>query len=299
MEIGVRALSVVGLVALGLAGLAVLGFIYSVHPPRFVSRVTPGDLGWSYEPVALKTRDGLTLAGWYVPRARGPAEQRAVIVLHGYPYDKGNTLGVTPFLHEEFDLLLFDFRYFGASEGAFTTVGHRERLDVLAAVEYLRDRGVRSIGVWGFSMGASAALLALPETDSIGALVVDSPYVHLSTMVMDYYRFLPLADRFLALCTGFLARALAGVWPGEVSPGEAARGSRVPMLAIHGAADGTIPAHHFAQLREILDGNPAAEFWLVDGADHTRSYALHQTLYEARVLEFFQRNSKLTLGGDV
>ena len=70
-----------------------------------------------------------------------------MIVLHGYPYDKGNALGVTPFLHDEFDLVLFDFRYFGASEGTSTTVGHRERLDVLAAVDHLRSKGVRSIGV--------------------------------------------------------------------------------------------------------------------------------------------------------
>ena len=148
---------------------------------------------------------------------------------------------------------------------------------------------MRSIGVWGFSMGASAALLALPETDAVGVLVLDSPYVELSTMIMDYYRFLPAADRFLAFCTGLLARAVFGVWPKDVSPGQAVRDSRIPILLIHGAEDRTIPAHHFERLRAILADNPAAEFWLVDGVDHTLTYSLHRGTYEARVLDLFQR----------
>lgn len=138
-------------------------------------------------------------------------------------------------------------------------------------------------------MGASAALLALPETDALEALVLDSPYVDLSTMIMDYYRILPLVDRFLALCTGLLARAVFGVWPEDVSPGHAVRGSGVPILLIHGAADRTIPAHHFELLQATLADNRSAEFWLVDGADHTLTYSLHRDAYQARVLQFFRR----------
>ena len=34
-----------------------------------------------------------------------------MILLHGYPADKGNILPVLAFLHADFNLLLFDFRY--------------------------------------------------------------------------------------------------------------------------------------------------------------------------------------------
>lgn len=298
MELVSRAIFLLATAALALAGLALLGFVYTLHPLRYVSRATPADLGWPFESISLRTRDGLVLKGWYIPRAGGSDAQRAIIVLHGYPFDKGNILGVTRFLHDQFDLLLFDFRYFGESEGSFSTVGHRERLDLLAAVEYLRARRVAAIGVWGFSLGASAALLALPETDSIHALVADSAYADLRTMAMDYYRLIPVANHLLALYTDLLSRVFIGVWPSEVAPARAVQATRVPILVIHGAADATIPPHHFQRIREALADNPAAEFWLLDGVDHGLTYAMGREAYEARVLAFFQRHLKPATGGD-
>ena len=54
---------------------------------------------------------------------------------------------------------LFDFRYFGESEGAYTTAGLLETRDVQAAVEYVKSRSdvnPERIGAMGFSMSASA-----------------------------------------------------------------------------------------------------------------------------------------------
>lgn len=290
MDLVTRGVFALAVVALGLASLAFLGFVYSIHPLRFVSRASPADLGWPFEGVSLRTRDGLTLKGWYIPGERGSDGKRAIIVLHGYPYDKGNALGVTPFLHRDFDLLLFDFRYFGESEGSFTSVGYYERLDLLAAVEYLQHRGVRSIGVWGFSMGASAALLALAETNDIQAVVADSAYADLRTMASDYYRYLPLANHVLAFYTEILSRVFFGVWPRDVAPSRAVEGSGVGILLIHGAADATIPVHHFTRIRQALGDSPAAEFWLVDGVGHGLTYAMQREGYQSRVLAFFTRH---------
>jgi len=41
--------------------------------------------------------------------------------MHGYPMDKGNIFGMVSFLAKKYNLLLFDFRAMGKSEGFFTT----------------------------------------------------------------------------------------------------------------------------------------------------------------------------------
>jgi dipeptidyl aminopeptidase/acylaminoacyl peptidase len=215
-----------------------------------------------------------------------------VIVLHGYPYDKANVLGVTPFLHRDYDLLLIDFRYFGKSEGQMTTLGHREWQDVLAAVEYAQRRGATSIGVWGFSLGGAVALLTLPHTDAVAAVAADSAFSDMGAMVMDYYRYLPLADRALAGITEVLSRVFLGVSPGDVSPERAVARSTTPILLIHSSSDSTIPVSHYVRLRRALEPNANADYWLLDRAAHGMTYASDQASYEARVLGFFQRHLK-------
>lgn len=285
-----RLVLVILTVFIGLGLLAGLGFFYSVRPPRYVSSQTPADLGWSYENVSLRTADGLKLKGWYIPRAGGVDGRRAVIVLHGYPFDKGNILFVTPFLREHYDLFLLDFRYFGGSAGSFTTLGLREWQDVVAAVDYLRGRGAASIGVWGFSLGASVGLLALTRTDDIDAVVADSPFSDIGSMTMDYYAFLPGANRLLTLYTDALARLVFGASLNDVSPMRAVQASPVPVLLVHGERDSTIPQAHFERVRQALANNEKAEFWLVDGAGHGYTYAEARSGYEARVLEFFGKH---------
>src|SRR5687768_4608923 len=215
MEFAQRALTSLGFIALPIVVLGVAGFAMGIHPYRYTSAGTPADLGWSYEPVTLHTRDGLAISGWFVPRDDQPGPRPVVIVLHGYPFDKANVLGATPFLHRHYDLLLIDFRYFGGSEGNKTTLGHEEWKDLLAAVEYARGRGATSIGVWGFSLGASVALLTLPHTDAITAVTAESPFSDMGAMVMDYYRYLPVVDRALGGLTDLLSRLVLGVSPAD------------------------------------------------------------------------------------
>ena len=251
MDLLTRIATILAAILVGLVLLATLGFFYSIRPVRFTANRSPADLGWAFDAVALQTRDGLRLSAWHIPQPGGSGE-RAVIVLHGYPFSKADILGVTHFLHDHYDLLLFDLRYFGQSEGSLTTLGHREWQDVLAAVEYLRARGTSSIALWGFSVGASVALLALPHTEDVTAVVADSPFSDLGAMTMDYYRPFPVVDRFLAFCTDLLSRAYLGVSPTDVSPLRAAAASRVPILLIHGSADSTIPIAHFERFRAAL-----------------------------------------------
>lgn len=267
--------------------LSVVSLLLAVHPPRFRSTLTPADLGWRYEPVRVTTQDGLELAAWYIPGEASHPEE-AVIVLHGYPFDKGNVLSVTAFLHRRYDLLLFDFRSFGESQGRVTTLGARETYDLQAALAYLRDqRGKRRVGLYGFSLGASVALMAAPKSSLVRAVVADSAFSTLEGMAKDNYRLFWVLQHPMAWLTLTLARVYPRVDPWEVSPLEAVRGWDGPVLLIHGTADSQIGVHHARELERALYANPKAQVWLVEGADHGQAVARFQEAYQEKVLSFF------------
>lgn len=64
-------------------------FWQAVHPPKYLSNQKPSDFGWEFEDITLTTSDNLKLAGWFVP-AKKEETKSAIILLHGYPFDKGN-----------------------------------------------------------------------------------------------------------------------------------------------------------------------------------------------------------------
>ena len=68
-------------------------------------------------------------------------------------------------------VLAIDFRGHGSSAGPFSSPN--AYLDILAAIEYLRDEGVERIAVGGASLGATASARAAQETD-VDALVLVS-----------------------------------------------------------------------------------------------------------------------------
>lgn len=109
--------------------------------------------------VEFRTRDGVRLAGSYLP---GPAETPdgpAVLLLHGFGAHRRKP--AYAFLAERLSrhvaVLTVDLRGHGDS-GGWSTLGLAETLDAAAATAWLRRRGHRWVGMVGVSMGATAAL---------------------------------------------------------------------------------------------------------------------------------------------
>ncbi|HXG53127.1 MAG TPA: alpha/beta fold hydrolase [candidate division Zixibacteria bacterium] len=262
--------------------LPLWGFYVSVRPPKLVSRITPENLGLAYEAVSFTTEDGVELSGWFIP-ATGGKTNKTVIGLHGYPADKGNILPVLAFLAARYNLMLFDFRYLGASGGRYTTIGARETRDLAAAVAFLRSRGITEVGVWGFSMGGAVALMAAPDLPEIRAVVSESSYARLDLLAPVLFR-IPLLRYPLGWLTGLWARVLLGIDLAKVSPMESARRLRVPALILHSRNDHVIPFEHALLLKEALKENPRAEFWFADDLFHGQV----GPDYERRIAGFFE-----------
>jgi len=287
-------------IAGAIALLPLLNLGLGVHPPTFKTEDDPGRHGLHYERVAFQTADGLTLRGWFIPAASpeeasrepGAGGRRATVVVgHGYPFDKANILSHALFLHDRFHLLLVDFRYFGESEGFYTTAGLLETRDVEAAVSYLKARtdvDPRRIGAMGFSMSAAAFILARPP--DMKAIVADSSYATLEDLVGRQFFFLPGPTKWpLVTLTKVYGRLLLGVDIESAAPAQVVRELKAPLLIIHGEADSQIPVEH---AREIYaNADPATtELWMVPGADHGQAHMVAGPRYEVRVSTFLERH---------
>lgn len=259
------------------------GLYISVRPPKILSSLTPRDLGLDYEEVSFQTEDGLKLRGWYIPSKK--KSLKTLVLLHGYPADKGNILPATSFLQEDFNLLLFDFRYLGQSEGRYSTAGIDEVKDLLAAIGFLKNRGVQKVGVWGFSMGGAVALMGLKKAPEIQAVVSESSYASLSEMAPRLFR-IPGLRHILGYLVEFWAKIILGIDIRSDSPLQSVRQTTVPILLIHSSADTVIPFRHAQLLREALADNPQAEFWFKEGYAHGQL----GTEYQNRLRDFFDKN---------
>lgn len=276
-------LSVGLILAVGLAA----SFFVTSRRPRSAFH-TPAEYGLEFEELKFKATDGLLLQGCWIP---AKSSERVVIILHGHGGCLDWDLHRAPALHAAgFNVFLFDFRAHGRSPGHLATFGYLERYDVQGAVEFLKTRGFRKIGLLGFSYGAIASMLTAPLCPEVRAVVADGGparlRVALAARAMDFHlpRWLavPLAWLTVAITSARLGANLFGYeplrWVGKIAPR--------PILFIHGELDRYCP--DFDELFAAA-GEPK-EAWRLAGVVHTKASEVFPDEFRQRVIEFFDRN---------
>jgi uncharacterized protein len=236
-----------------IAVLLVLTLLVRLVEPSFAffplvgETVTPRDLGFPYEPLAISTTDGERLHAWRLtveaPRAR-------IVYFHG---NGGNLSVWAPIVvglaRRGYTVLAFDYRGYGLSTGRPTERGLYR--DISAVVEHLGRDPDRSAPIvyWGRSLGTTLAAYAATVRRPDGvileagfpdarALVRSSPALALLAL-FSTYRF-PTAELLKAVDS--------------------------PVLVIHGDADRVVP---FALGRALFDRiTGPKQFVVVHGGDH-------------------------------
>lgn len=278
-------------VLLILASVATLAVSYEaadrvVHPPREVRSITPASRGLAFERVLFDTSDDVPLVGWWMP-ARDSVG--TVVFLHGYTASKAQSLSVAPFLvGSRYNVLAFDFRAHGESGGSVTSLGVQEAKDVRAALDFLARTGVDMdrVALFGWSMGAAAALHAAASAPEVRAIVADSSFARLSNVVSVHLASLTGLPRFpfVPLIVHF-ASGMTGTSPGDNEPAREAERIGRPLLVIQGGRDGLAdPEDDGATLARAAGS--WADLWLVEDAGHVDARRTNPSEYEARVLAF-------------
>ncbi|HHH35859.1 MAG TPA: alpha/beta hydrolase [Gammaproteobacteria bacterium] len=232
---------------------------------------TPAAHGYDYESVHFPTADGLTLHGWFVPRADAT---HVLCFFHGNRGNISNRMETIELFHAMgFSLFLFDYRGYGESEGVPDEAG--TYLDGAAAWHHLtRMRGVDAgrIVMLGRSLGAAiAAATAVHHRPA--ALVLESTFTSLPEAAAAHHPLLPVR---------LLARYR---YPVE----DFVRRIHCPILVIHSREDEVIP---YAQGRRLFAAaHPPKEF-LEIGGRHYDGYLTSGARYVQGLKDFFRRHLK-------
>jgi alpha-beta hydrolase superfamily lysophospholipase len=247
---------------------------------------TPWELDVPYEVITLQTADGLELCGWWMPR---PGVSGVVIGCHGHTGAKDDLLGIgTGMWRAGYNVLLFDMRGRGESPPWPNTLAGYEEADVRAAVAYARERvaGAR-IGLLGFSMGASLALLAGAEEPDVVAVLADSPFTSAADVVTAHVRrYLPLGSGVVMAAAEALIAQRYGYWLSQVRPLDAAsRLAPRSLLLIHSTEDTMTPLAHAHSI--FAAAAQPKELWIHEGTEHCGAYFADRVTYVERAAAFF------------
>jgi hypothetical protein len=203
--------------------------------PAGAPEADPSSLDLAFEDVDVRSADGLRLHGWWLP-APSNAPVGAVLVFHG---NAGNVADRLPLARAltamQLDVLLFDYRGYGSSEGRPSEGGLY--LDGEAMHDWLvrrmEQRGLASerIAYFGESLGAAVAI-DLAQRRHVAAIATEAAFTSIADVARSIYWFLPVdllvRDRFASI------RKIGSL--------------DVPLLAMHSPADEIVPFTHSERL---------------------------------------------------
>jgi dipeptidyl aminopeptidase/acylaminoacyl peptidase len=246
--------------------------------------------GLRVQDVSFTASDGVRLHGWLVIASPNAP---TIILAHGFKGTRVSMLPWARFLSAAgYNVLLFDDRGCGQSDGWGIGLGSTEPNDIIGAVRYLKSRSDltnRRYGALGVSLGAGVVLLAAAREPALVAVVADSawaderPQLDRMSSVPIGRLSLPVLPYEPALVDALIGARLEATSPsvaiGKIAP-------RVVFL-IHSADDRntTTPLTGEAQLYAAA-GQPKQQ-WIAPSGGHAGALAAHPAEYQQRVLAFF------------
>ena len=272
-----------------LAALAWFGSNYLLARREPDEADSPANYGLAAETAVFQSGDGLTLRGWYIPVENS---DKTIIVCSGANGSLDADMPVAPWLHAAgFNVLLFDWRAHGQSEGQVVTLGCDERYDLISAVEFARSKGARRVGVLGFSLGGSVALATAAVYQEIDVVAADSPFIHIVSAVAG-----GLIERQVGPGPAYLLARLFLItaclrtrrnlfiidpvrWIGQVAPR--------PLLVVFGDRDVITPAAEVNLL--LMRAGEPKDVWRVPEAAHRTVQAQRPEEYQRRITDFFTK----------
>jgi pimeloyl-ACP methyl ester carboxylesterase len=190
--------------------------------------------------------DGVRLVAWSFPTSG--ARRGTVIYLHGVGSSRGASIGPARHLTARgFDVLAYDSRAHGESEGEACTYGFHEKRDLRRILETVT---ARPIVLLGHSMGAAIALQAAAGEPRVAAVVAVSTISDLRTAANERAPFIASKGNVEEALR--MAEREGKFVADEVSPVAAARQIAAPALIIHGERDDETPADHSRRVFEAL-----------------------------------------------
>ena len=204
-------------------------------------------------------------------------EHRYMILVHGFSSDRYILLKQAyEFAKRGFNILMFDQRAYGKSEGEYTTFGFKEHLDLIQWINTLKELDASAkIGLYGVSMGAVSVMLALGTKldNAVCFAVEDSGYASLEAQLS--YSLSKHQVRFKNLVFSFE----------DVKASEALKRNDIPICFVHAKDDEVVLYDNASELYYANHGKKA--IYPISSSGH--AYACYEDDYFDDLMEFIEK----------
>lgn len=239
--------------------------------------------------VIVTSFDGLTLRGKFYEYAKGaPIE----ILFHGYRGNAERDLsgGVVRCALLGHSALIVDHRASGKSDGRVITFGVRESQDCDTWVSFvLREIDpCAKIILTGISMGAATVLIASQKEypKNVVGVLADCGYTSAKEIIRKVIADLHLPPALLYPFVRLSARLFGGFDPESLSPIEAMKHCRLPVLFYHGDTDAFVPCE-MSEKNYNACVSPKKELIIIPGAGHGLCFPKDRERYLLAARAFF------------
>lgn len=206
---------------------------------------------------------GVRLRGWLCPAAG--TRRGHLVILHGVADSRASVAGlVERFTRRGLQVVAYDSRAHGESDGDSCTYGYTERQDLRRVIDSLQPG---PLVLMGTSLGGAVALQAAAGDLRVTGVVAAEVFSDLRAIARD--RTPAFVPDWMLRRAFRLAEARAGFEVDAVSPVAAARSISAPVLLVHGARDTDTPPIHSERVHDALRG--PRRLILVEGARHNES----------------------------
>ena len=265
--------------ALALAALAALAGCTNVFlQPDRALHDRPERVGAKWEELRFESADGTGLTALWFPAQGGPSKG-VIVQFHGNGENMtSHYLFVYWLALEGWDVMAWDYRGYGASEGDKSIRGAIS--DGTAALNAARAKAPgKPLVVVGQSLGGALALAALEKDggEGVKAMIIDSSFAS--------YRRLAREKLGLVWLTWPLQWPLSFLISDRHKPEKlAAKRKPIPLLMLHSTRDPIVPYRHGKRLFDAAAG--PKELWTIEGNGHTEALFAKGAEYRPKIRDW-------------
>jgi len=256
--------------------------------------ISPELISKNHQDIQFEAGDGTKLKGWLF----NSPSNKLIIFVSGILGNRVDTPYYTVLIAQElvaknYNVLLYDSRAHGESEGKRIGYGSTEGGDILGAIKFAENQGFPSekIGIIANSVGAISTLMVIDQLEKVGAVVLDTPASEFAPIISDRLWKEKFVPPFFHPTIFLFNKIFFGVDLKKIRPiDKIVLVGNHRFLFLHAAKDATIPIINSQKLLE--KANPNSKLVVFPNGEHIETYKSDPDLYQKEVFGFLEGELK-------
>lgn len=242
-------------------------------------------IGLKKEDIILQSEFGYNIRA-FVLYNPVPTEH-IIIISHGFTCRSELAFRYLKIFHNMgYNVLFLDHRRHGETGGSSVSFGYYEKHDLAKAIVWAKEHFKGKVGLFGESMGAGISMQTVELAD-VDFLIEDCGYSEFAEEIRHQIGSVPGVFSAVHYPLARLWILLLGKYDVEkVSPKDAMKKAKMPVLVVHGTQDNYVP-YYMADI--IMKSIPHDNKRLYSPeAGHAQSISVNPAEYEKQIAEFLK-----------